>query len=542
VRAALTLAASLWAATTLADGPRDESFAQHAARVEVGPISELLVQNHGRAQPFDSVAREAMTFLTGEHEPFGLPPVQSYLGYLSFPGQGKLELIELRDAEVRDQLGQPGDQRYFSLEELSKANLERRARPVLQKEASGAPLTSAERGLAEAFRQYALARELASGGHLLHAVDLSGAGPRGPLVESARQYLKSVQSGAADAKAGAQALVKASLEQVSPDDAARLAPRFAVELFLNRTPVAGMTGWACLLAAALLLVPRLRRAPPALASALVSVPLALQAVALGARSYVTGLLDAMSLHASVTWVALGAAVVGAVAWLRSRNAPLASAGLGVSGLLLLLAASSPVSLKAGLDTDFGVLRSNFWLSLHVLACCAAYTGVLAAAARADALLASMLVKRAPAEVEASAAAQVMRLLEASAALLVVGLLAGGLWAERAWGRFWGWDPKESWALVLALGLWAMLEARRQGWLSPFGTLLAAPLAFLGVLVSWYGVNVAWATGLHAYGFASGGAVIISAVAGAQVLLLAAVMAVRNRDQKPVMMKRDTNGE
>ena len=75
--------------------------------------------------------------------------------------------------------------------------------------------------------------------------------------------------------------------------------------------------------------------------------------------------------------------------------------------------------------------------------------------------------------------------------------AGAIWAEYAWGRYWGWDPKETWALVTWVVYAAYLHARATaGWK---GT-PAAWLAIIGVITFWFnfiGINLL-VSGLHSY--------------------------------------------
>ena len=53
-------------------------------------------------------------------------------------------------------------------------------------------------------------------------------------------------------------------------------------------------------------------------------------------------------------------------------------------------------------------------------------------------------------------------------LLAAGTVLGGVWADYSWGRFWGWDPKEVWALITLLGYLAVLHASYAGWVRRSG--------------------------------------------------------------------------
>lgn len=89
-------------------------------------------------------------------------------------------------------------------------------------------------------------------------------------------------------------------------------------------------------------------------------------------------------------------------------------------------------------------------------------------------------------------------------LLVAGIILGGVWADYSWGRFWGWDPKEVWALVALLGYLAVLHARFGGAVGHRGLAVLSVLCFSLVVMTWYGVNFVLGVGLHTYGFGDGG--------------------------------------
>jgi hypothetical protein len=85
-------------------------------------------------------------------------------------------------------------------------------------------------------------------------------------------------------------------------------------------------------------------------------------------------------------------------------------------------------------------------------------------------------------------------------LLAVGMLLGACWAADSWGRFWSWDPKEVWALVVLLAYLLTVYARSTGWILDKGLAVCSVLAFASVVMAWYGVNFILQTGLHVYGF------------------------------------------
>lgn len=85
--------------------------------------------------------------------------------------------------------------------------------------------------------------------------------------------------------------------------------------------------------------------------------------------------------------------------------------------------------------------------------------------------------------------------------LTIGIIAGAVWANEAWGSYWSWDPKETWALITWLVFAAYLHARIiKGWEGEKPAILAS-IGFLVVWICYLGVNFL-GQGLHSYGWMS----------------------------------------
>jgi len=83
-------------------------------------------------------------------------------------------------------------------------------------------------------------------------------------------------------------------------------------------------------------------------------------------------------------------------------------------------------------------------------------------------------------------------------LLTIGIIAGAVWANEAWGSYWSWDPKETWALITWLVFASYLHARlTKSWQGEKPAIIAA-LGFVVVWVCYLGVNFL-GKGLHTYG-------------------------------------------
>ena len=85
------------------------------------------------------------------------------------------------------------------------------------------------------------------------------------------------------------------------------------------------------------------------------------------------------------------------------------------------------------------------------------------------------------------------------ALATIGTFLGGIWANESWGRYWGWDAKETWALVIVLTYAVVLHLRLiPGLKSKFIFNVASILSFSSVLMTFIGVNYYLSKGLHSY--------------------------------------------
>ena len=92
-----------------------------------------------------------------------------------------------------------------------------------------------------------------------------------------------------------------------------------------------------------------------------------------------------------------------------------------------------------------------------------------------------------------------RLIGIGFAFLTIGILSGAVWANEAWGSYWSWDPKETWALITWIAFAAYLHTRFvKGWQGEKSAIVAS-FGFIIVWVCYLGVNLL-GKGLHSYGW------------------------------------------
>ncbi len=248
------------------------------------------------------------------------------------------------------------------------------------------------------------------------------------------------------------------------------------------------------------------------------------------RCVISGRAPVTNMYESIVWVSLAAAVFALPIFFYLRNVAVVIIAAAVAALGLLVAESFPAVLDPALSPLVPVLRSNLWLTIHVLTITMSY-GAFALAWALGHVVVFGYAFRKQTENLTSLGNAVYRAIQIGVILLASGTVLGGVWANYSWGRFWGWDPKETWALIALLGYLIVLHGRFIGWFASFGIAMGAVLAFMGVVMAWYGVNFVLAAGLHSYGFGGGGYSSVSMVVLADLVFVAAAAWFYRQKQK-----------
>ncbi len=246
------------------------------------------------------------------------------------------------------------------------------------------------------------------------------------------------------------------------------------------------------------------------------------------RMQIAGRPPVTNMYESVIWVGFGVAAIALLfeGIYRAKYYLLAAAPLSVT--CLLLADSLPAVLDPSIKPLVPVLRDNFWLSIHVPTITLSYASFALAMGLGHIILSHYLFTPQAKERIRSLAKWNYGILQVGVLLLSAGVILGGIWAHFSWGRFWGWDPKETWALIALMCYVIPLHGRLVGWLGDFGLAVTSVVSFNAVLMAWYGVNFVLGTGLHSYGFSTGGSeLIVGSLVGLD-LIFVLVSAIRYR--------------
>ncbi len=193
--------------------------------------------------------------------------------------------------------------------------------------------------------------------------------------------------------------------------------------------------------------------------------------------------------------------------------------------------------KDHMDPLVAVLKSNFWLSTHVVTVVIGYMGGLAAAGlSAIYIFARVLgIDEGDKNFRRAMTRIAYGMVCFTLFFSLIGTVLGGIWANDSWGRFWGWDPKENGALMIVLWCLAVLHARLAGYIREWGIHIVGVFGANIVAFSWWHVN-SLSTGLHSYGFIDGIGfvwVFYGLMTGICVLgLVASFITNRRRSPKP----------
>ena len=252
---------------------------------------------------------------------------------------------------------------------------------------------------------------------------------------------------------------------------------------------------------------------------------AVQSYGFWLRMQIAGRPPVTNMYESVVWVGFGISAIALLFELTYRAKYYILAAAPLSVMCLILADSLPAVLDPSISPLVPVLRDNFWLSIHVPTIALSYASFALSLGIGHVALGSYLFSP-----QAKSRIQLLsklnyNVLQVGVLLLTAGIILGGIWAHFSWGRFWGWDPKETWALIALLCYLVPLHGRLVGWIGNFGISVASVVAFNAVLMAWYGVNFVLGTGLHSYGFGTGGSAwMIASVIGADLLFVLAATA------------------
>jgi cytochrome c-type biogenesis protein CcsB len=242
----------------------------------------------------------------------------------------------------------------------------------------------------------------------------------------------------------------------------------------------------------------------AIGTSLTTLALALHTASVVTRGWAAGRAPWGNMY---EFALVGALAAAATYLLFLRRQPVRELGVWVVAIVLLTLGLAVTVLYTPAGALVPVLNS-YWLVIHVAAAIAS-GGVFTVGAVATALYLVRL--RVETRGDAPRSSRYIAHLPASATLDKIShtahlfafpiwtfaVIAGAIWAENSWGRYWGWDPKETWAFITWVLYAAYLHAQATaGWRGKKAAWFALA-GYVAFLFNFFGVNM-WITGLHSY--------------------------------------------
>jgi cytochrome c-type biogenesis protein CcsB len=492
-------------------------------------FARLIVQDFGgRMEPLDTLALEVLEKISAKRGFLGLNYNQIFIGMLIEPEiYQKLRFIKISHPLLAKKLGLSKSASYASLSDFltSKKSLEIQKDIDKAKQKRPANRSKYENELIKVDERLNVLY-MVQQGYLLklfpkpndpnntwyNPIDAMKAFPKkeGEIVRYlVGSYFKSAQEGI---KSGDWKKANEALDVIKKFQnfyGAKLIPpkqKVEAEIFYNRIDIFAklilaylLIGFVLLFTAfAAIVKPSVNlKLVTKIATALLVVTLIIHTAGLILRWYIANHAPWSNAYESILYIAWSTALAGFV---FAKKSPISFAATSIlTGIFLFVAFISNMNPQI---TNLMPVLKSYWLMIHVAVITASYGFLGLGALLGMFNLILMIVNKnnkphiTNAIKELTVINEITLLL--GLALLTVGNFLGGVWANESWGRYWGWDPKETWAAVTILVYATVVHMRFIPKLnSVYAFNVAAILAYFSVIMTYFGVNY-YLSGMHSY--------------------------------------------
>jgi len=219
---------------------------------------------------------------------------------------------------------------------------------------------------------------------------------------------------------------------------------------------------------------------------------------LALRWYISGHAPWSNGYESMIYISWATVLSG---FIFSKQSPMTMASTAIlTGLILMVAHLNWMDPQV---TNLVPVLNSYWLSIHVAVITASYGFLGLGALLGFITIILFILKTDKNEKQISLSIKEFNAINEMSlmiglAFLTLGNFLGGVWANESWGRYWGWDPKETWALVTILVYAVVVHLRFiKSLYSEFNFAVISLLSFTSVLMTYFGVNY-YLAGMHSY--------------------------------------------
>jgi len=560
---ALFTSVPLHAASPHATPEQMQALSKYDAKHAVD-FGKIVVQDHmGRMKPMDTIAHDVIAKITGKSAVFGLEPVQLFLGMVLQPDLFQnIPMIKIGHKKIALDLGLPEDTKYAKFTDFFSAgdNSYKLFQPVsvanrkkpLEKSQYDKELIKADERVNVSYMVYQgtmmriFPKPNDANNKWFAPMDAMKTFPpkeaqNVKMAISAYFIMVGQALKTGDWKNANLAL--RGIEKYQQTYGADVLPskkHIEMEIWYNKLGLFGKLVPVYLLLGLLLLIfAFIHVIKPNFpmkwimrsAWTVLIIAFALHVAGMGIRWYIAGHAPWSNAYESIVFIAASTVFAGIV---LARRSPFALAGTAIlTGVTMGVAHMNFINPEI---TNLVPVLKSYWLMIHV-ATIISGDGFLGLGSILSLLVLILFIMRGR-EGSANIDRSIKELSNLAEMGLIIGLMLltvgnflGGVWANESWGRYWGWDPKETWAAVTILIYATVLHMRFVPKLNDtFLFNVASVWAYSTVLMTYFGVNY-YLSGLHSY--AAGDPVPIPmwvyyGIAGLGVLTL---LAWRNRKMK-----------
>ncbi len=517
---ALLIQTPLWCESDYVQNYLQEHQAQSKAVSDA--FGKLVVQSRmGRMKPFDTLSQEVLYKLSGKSSLYDMDAMQVMLGMLSHPTLWKtLPMIQTKTPRLRDFIGIAKEQKLASFEDFFDGH-RYKLDAELQKALAMKPSQRGtfENDLIKVDERLSIAFMLYQGvlfkifplpndaNHTWLAFEQMFAQLQGEEAEKLQESSTAFVEALFERNYAKALLHVKTFSQFQSKYGADIMPsptHIKVEILFNKLMIFERLTLAYVLLGLVLLGVAFGHvfAPNAFTCKLsrplffiVATLFVVHTCGLALRWYVSGHAPLSDTYESIVYIAWSCLLFCMLFLRRSLFA--LSGSVMMAGIFMFVAHLGHIDPEI---TNLVPVLKSFWLSVHVSIITASYGFLALGCALGFFTLILFTCKRSTQTIATikhlTSINEITLILGLS--LLVIGNFLGGIWANESWGRYWGWDPKETWAYISILVYTIILHVRLvPRFYSHYLFAVLSLLGFASILMTYFGVNF-YLAGMHSY--------------------------------------------